>query len=370
MSTVFELNDPSKMISPALIYYKDTIIQNTRLAIEMAGGAQRLWPHVKSHKMKKMVKLQLEMGIRRFKCATIAEAEMTAAAGADHVLLAYPLIGPNLKRFLELIKAFPNTRFWAIGDDFEQLSVLSEHAVQRHMKIDTLLDVNMGMNRTGVPLQQAEQLYEKATQLPGLSLKGMHCYDGNHNDSDLQVRLGQVREADLQVKEIQVELMKKKIECSTMIMGGTPSFPCHALVTEWFLSPGTAFIDDAGYQKNLPDLSFEPAAAILTRVISHPAPGLFTLDLGYKGIAADPAGVRGIIAGFDRAHVLFQSEEHWVFKMNPEHENEVPAIGTVFYVIPTHICPTSALYPAVLVAQNGNIIEEWEVTARNRKLTF
>ena len=305
MSTVFELNDPSEMISPALIYYKDTIVQNTRLAIEMAGGAQRLWPHVKSHKMEKMVRLQLGMGIRRFKCATIAEAEMTAAAGADHVLLAYPLIGPNRKRYLELINAFPKTRFWAIGDDLEQLSILSGYAVQRHMKINVLLDVNMGMNRTGVPLQQAEQLYEKAARLPGLSLKGMHCYDGNHNNSDLQARLKQVREADLRVKEIQGALIKKGIECGTMIMGGTPSFPCHALVTQWFLSPGTAFIDDAGYQKNLPDLSFEPAAAILTRVISHPAPGLFTLDLGYKGIAADPAGVRGVIAGFDRAHALF-----------------------------------------------------------------
>lgn len=370
MRTAYDLHDSSNIISPALIYYKDTIVQNTRLAIDMAGGAQRLWPHVKSHKMKQMVKLQLKMGIRRFKCATIAECEMAATAGADHVLLAYPLVGPNIERYLQLINVFPQTQFWAIGDDFYTLSILSECAVKQNKKVHTLLDVNMGMNRTGILLQQAESLYEKLALLPGLCLMGMHCYDGNHNHSDIQARLNQVRDVDLLIKEIQMRLVEKNIECSIMIMGGTPSFPCHALVTDWFLSPGTAFIDDAGYQKNLPDLSFEPAAAILTRVISHPAPGVFTLDLGYKGIAADPVGTRGIIAGFDKAQVLFQSEEHWVFEMLPGYESEVPSIGSVFYVIPTHICPTSALYSSVLVAQNGTIVEAWEVTARNRKLTI
>ena len=76
-----------------------------------------------------------------------------------------------------------------------------------------------------------------------------------------------------------------------------------------------------------------------------------------------------MIAGFDQAHALFQSEEHWVFEMNPGNE-ERPAIGTVFYVIPTHICPTSALYPSALVAENGRITGEWPVTARNRRLTY
>lgn len=113
---------------------------------------------------------------------------------------------------------------------------------------------------------------------------------------------------------------------------------------------------DAGYQKNLPDLSFEPGAARLTQVISHPAPGIFTLDLATKGLLSDPVGERGVIAGLDKAHVLFQSEEHWVFEMNPGLEAERPAIGTLFYVILTYICPTSALYSSVLVAERGKLV--------------
>ena len=102
----------------------------------------------------------------------------------------------------------------------------------------------------------------------------------------------------------------------------------------------------------------------MTRVISHPTSGMFTLDLGCKGIASDPADSRGTVVGLENAEVAFQSEEHWTYRMLPGHEAERPAIGTVFYVIPTHICPTTALYRAALVAENGEITGEWTVDAR------
>ena len=75
----YALENAGEIFSPALIYYADLIRENTRRAIEIAGGANRLWPHVKSHKMKKLIEMQMEMGIVRFKCATLAEAEMTAS---------------------------------------------------------------------------------------------------------------------------------------------------------------------------------------------------------------------------------------------------------------------------------------------------
>ena len=58
------------------------------------------------------------------------------------------------------------------------------------------------------------------------------------------------------------------------------------------------------------------------------------------------------------------------FLMREEYKNDIPAIGNVLYVIPTHICPTSALYPEVLIADKGEIYDVWTVTARNRKLSI
>ena len=153
-------------------------------------------------------------------------------------------------------------------------------------------------------------------------------------------------------------------------MRGTPSFPCHAQLTGYYLSPGTCFVYDGGYKRNLPDISLTPAGILMTRVISHPADGMFTIDLGYKGIASDPAGARGAIVGLDDAEIAFQSEEHWVFRMKEGKEDKRPQIGTMLYVIPTHICPTSALYSDILVAEDGKITAKWPVTARNRKINI
>ena len=125
---LYALNDTSDLISPALVYYRDIILDNTKRIIEMAGSADRLWPHVKSHKVAEMISMQIDLGIPRFKCATIAEAEMCAEAGASQIILAYPLVGPNISRFLRLAAHYAKVTFYAIGDDFAQLSILSDEA--------------------------------------------------------------------------------------------------------------------------------------------------------------------------------------------------------------------------------------------------
>ena len=387
--STYALKDTGNLISPALVYYKDIILANTKRIIEMAGGPQYLWPHVKSHKTAELVRMQIDLEITRFKCATIAEAEMTAEAGKGagagvHIILAYPLIGPNVSRYLELVKAYPQTVFYAIGDDFQQLSILAAEASRRGVAVNVLIDVDTGMHRTGVPLDLLESFYERCAALKGISVKGMHCYDGHRKEKDISQRKAMAEESDLRVLQIRDSLRQKGFECEILVLGGSPSFPCHAGRasmgstdsgnTGIYLSPGTIFIGDWGYYSNFPDLAFTPGAALFSRVISHHGPesgaagNTFTLDLGVKGIAADPAGVRGIIAGLEEAKPLFQSEEHWVFSL-PDGM-EPPPIGSECYVIPTHVCPTSALYPEILVAQGGKITERWQVKARNRKISF
>ena len=73
--------------------------------------SRRLRPHLKTSKMGEVVRMHLDEGITRFKCATIAEAEMAARAGAPDVLLAYQPVGPNVARFVRLVQTFPATRF-------------------------------------------------------------------------------------------------------------------------------------------------------------------------------------------------------------------------------------------------------------------
>lgn len=370
MTKIYEIQNTEEIITPQLVYYKEIVIENIKKAIARAGGAKRLWPHVKSHKTAGMVKLQQNMGITRFKCATIAEAEMLADCGVQEILLAYPLVGPNIRRFVALELTYPNLHFWAIGEDIKMLEQLAEQSREAGVKTRVLLDVNMGMNRTGVDLDQAQALYERCSTLDGIQMMGFHCYDGNHNHPDIVQRKQSVEETDKKLQEIKQNLTAKGMECPVFVMGGTPSFPCHCEYDEVYLSPGTAFLQDAGYYQNLKDLDFVPAAVVLTRVISHPSDQMFTLDLGYKAIAADPVIQRGYIVNGEDYEAMFQNEEHWVFKIKEGSGAKNPEIGSVLYVIPTHICPTSALYPEIPIVKHGQITERWEVVARNRKLTI
>ena len=91
------------------------------------------------------------MGISNFKCATIAEAEMTAQTDAKNILVAYPLVGPNIHRFLQLQAAYPQKIFYALGDNLAQLQLLGETAQTQNTTAHCLIDVNTGMNRTGKP---------------------------------------------------------------------------------------------------------------------------------------------------------------------------------------------------------------------------
>src|SRR5687768_10537356 len=88
--------------SPALVVYADRVHENVQRMIRYAGGTARLRPHVKTHKMPDVIRLQLAAGITKFKCATLAEAEMVAHCGAPDVLLAYQLLGPKVARFAQL----------------------------------------------------------------------------------------------------------------------------------------------------------------------------------------------------------------------------------------------------------------------------
>ena len=361
----YEFEGQQELVSPQLVYYPAIIRQNIQDMIALAGGAQRLWPHIKTHKMAEVVKLQMDAGITRFKCATIAEAEMAAQAGGKDLALAYPLVGPNIARFAVLQKNFPDVEFFAIGDDTEQIRKLGEAC-----NAQVLMDIDMGQHRTGVPLDKAQEMYEAWAALPGITMRGMHCYDGHRHESDRGERENAVREVDTTLEELKESLLEKGLDCNLMVMGGTPSFPCHAEITGEFLSPGTCVLQDAGYQAAYPDLDFVPGAAVLTRVVSRPSRDTFTLDMGVKAVASDPSGERAVLVGMEYARTVTHNEEHWVVRVPEEHIGDIPPIGTEMFAIPTHVCPTSALYPSVPAVENGQITAWWSVTARDRKLTI
>ncbi len=370
MDTKYTIYNSELIPSPSLIFYTDTIRQNIDMAISIAKNPLRLRPHVKSHKTKEIVLLQMEAGIQKFKCATIAEAEMVAQCKAKDVLIAYPLVGPNIRRFTKLILNYPQTNFKATVDNKESAHELSEAAILQNITVETLIDVDSGLHRTGVdPGDAAVELYKTVASLKGLLPGGIHCYDGQNHQPEPEVRAKAAKECYETIRELQRKLASLGLPANTLVLGGTPTFPMYARFPEVELSPGTCFLHDWGYSSSFKDMDFSYAALVLSRVISlNQRESTFTLDLGSKAIASDPAGVRGIILNMEHTEPLFQNEEHWVFKKT---EGALPLLGQEAFILPTHICPTSALYDAAfIIDKEGNWSSKWEIIARNRQLSI
>src|SRR5262249_6867804 len=159
--------------------------RNLAAALEIAGGPRRLRPHVKTHKTREIVFLELQAGITKHKCATLAEAEMLARCGAGDVFLAYNLVGPNRRRMAPLAQTDPPTRCAVQADDAGAVRSLSDDMRQAAQTVDVLLDLDVGQHRTGIaPGPEAAALYEQIARLPGLRPGGLHVYDGhNHQES-------------------------------------------------------------------------------------------------------------------------------------------------------------------------------------------
>ena len=146
----YSLKNPEEVISPSLLVYPDRIHHNIELMISMIGDVNRLRPHVKTYKNANIINMQMARGINKFKCATIAEAELLGNCKAPDILLAMQPIGPNANRFLKLIKKYPNSKFSTIVDNETMLSILGDLAKANSIKIHLWVDINNGMNRTGI----------------------------------------------------------------------------------------------------------------------------------------------------------------------------------------------------------------------------
>jgi D-serine deaminase-like pyridoxal phosphate-dependent protein len=361
------LRDPAELLSPSLLVYPDLVRKNLEGMIALAGGAERLRPHVKTHKMAEIIRMAESLGIHKHKCATIAEAEMVAAAGGTDVLLAYPLVGPNLKRFAHLVRGYHATTFRATVDSPDSARQLSAAAHGLAERIPVLIDLEIGMGRTGiVPGDAAAELYELLDRLPSLVPDGLHAYDGHIHDTDIADRRRAAQSGLESTLALRERLLKLGLAVPRLVVGGTPTLPIHAELTIPGVecSPGTITLHDGGYASRYPDLTFTPAALLLTRVVSRPATNRLCLDLGHKAVAADPAGPRARLLDLDAKPVV-HSEEHLVVE-TPQAAT-IP-VGRQFLAIPTHICPTVALHRRAYVIEDGALAGEWEVTARDRVL--
>jgi D-serine deaminase-like pyridoxal phosphate-dependent protein len=259
------------------------------------------------------------------------------------ILIAYQMVGPNVNRFVSLQRKYPDADFKVMVDHQESVTALSSSAARHGLRVKVMLDLDVGMHRTGVPVgDTAVDIYAQIEAAEGLQPWGLHVYDGHIHDEDVADRKASCDKSLAQVEEMQDRLAAKGLEVPLIVMGGTPTFTIYAETPGVEASPGTFIFHDYGYTTHFPDLGFTPAALLLSRVISIPTPHRITLDLGHKAIAADPDDVRGIVLNVDGAEVDKQHEEHWAINV----PDSTKSIGQLTFLT-AHRCTSGKKFTSV-----------------------
>ncbi|TGE15096.1 D-TA family PLP-dependent enzyme [Hymenobacter elongatus] len=365
MAMWFEIKNIEAIDSPAVFILKERLLENIAALKTLVPDVARLRPHVKTHKMLEVTRLLLAAGITQFKAATIAEAEMVAMAGAPDVLLAYQVTGPKVKRLRALRAAYPHTVFSCLIDTAAVADELAQDFPEQPLAV--YIDLNVGMNRTGIAPDRALALYQHCQARPGLQVVGLHAYDGHINDTDLALRQRHTDQVFALTQRAQTDIETATGHRLLLVMGGSPTFYNYAQHSaEVVVSPGTFVFWDGFYQEALPDMPFQPAAIVATRVLSVVDGETLTLDLGHKAVAAERPLPRVRFLNLPGGVPIGQSEEHMVVRVS---DTAALAVGTVIYAVPMHVCPTIALYEHVYLVQNQESHTTWKVSARNRMIT-
>lgn len=365
----YRISQTDQLDSPALLFYPERILENISRLKASINDIGRLRPHVKTHKNAEVTALMIQAGISKFKCATISEAEMLGLAKAPDVLLAYQPVGPKIDRFIELIKVYPATHFSCLVDNPGSLTAIANAALKAKVVIDIYLDLNVGMNRTGImPDEKALSLYQQGHLQEGVNIIGLHAYDGHIHDADFDIRKEKVAFVLNAIRKLQQKITDKGLPQGVIVAGGTPTYPFYALEQDLECSPGTFILWDKGYQDAFKEQDYLTAALLFTRVISVTSGSTITVDLGHKAVAAEnDLHNRVSFLNAAEAKVVGQSEEHLVLNVGVQHGFKV---GDILYGLPVHVCPTVALHQSANTVETHQVTGEWAIISRNRKINI
>ncbi len=358
------------VLTPALLIYPEIVDANIAATVRLMGGRPDRWrPHVKTAKLESTMRQCVNQGIRNFKCATTLELRTACAAGADDVLVAYACSGPKAMRVREIAEAYPDVA----------ISVVVEHPSQlagwHGQRVGLFIDVNPGMDRTGIDQRNIAGVLDLAQQIAkaGLHFRGLHYYDGQHAQEDLQLRKQAAETGYRQLMVLVDALRAEHIPVEEIVTSGTPTFVTAVAFPAFAdpasihrVSPGTVVYNDVKSLTQLPaDSGYQAAAMVAATVISHPAPGLITCDAGHKTVSVDAGMPHCAVVGHPDLEPLRPSEEHLPIRVKPGAY--VPRIGEILRLIPRHVCPTVNNFDQALLVRNNRIAEVAPVTARGRE---
>jgi D-serine deaminase-like pyridoxal phosphate-dependent protein len=333
--------DALELDTPALYVDLDALERN----IERMQARCREWkvglrPHVKTHKIAEIARMQLEAGAIGLTVAKLGEAEVLPG---DDVLIAYPMLKGKLARLHELAAHRRVT-----------VAVDSVEAARDLQGVRALVEIDVGAGRAGV--QSPEQAVEVARACDRFA--GILYWPSWLDDGGFRV-------ACRKIDDVLAALRAAGLTPEIVSGGSTPGASRTPLVPQTTeIRPGTyVFYDASSLAAGLCEES-DCALRVLTTVVSTAVPGQCLIDGGSKTFSSDATHGRGTFG-----HFIGRTD--WTMKkMNEEHGYvETPAaasVGDKVWVVPSHVCPAVNLHDEVWYGRKGRVDGKWRVTARGK----
>lgn len=354
--------------TPQLIVSEEILHRNIASMAAYARSIKvALRPHVKTHKSVEIARLQLAAGAVGLSCATVGEAEvMVNEAGADDILLAYPIIGAP--KYDRIVKLMDKARIAVAVDSQAAVDAIAGAMARHERTIDIYIEVNTGQNRSGVmwgdeTLKMAQSIHSN----PNLRLSGIMTHEGHVAfvaEDEIAAAATSAGEKMVETAEM---IRNSGIELPVVSVGSTPASrltPAVPGINE--ARPGTYVFNDSSLFRFGDQWGVEDCAArFITTVVSRAADDRCVIDAGAKTLALDPNMSHkgyGYIVEHPDVIITRLSEEHGVC--------ELPAgvqgfnVGDTLEVIPNHICPTVNLMDEMAIVRDGKIIDYWRIAAR------
>jgi D-serine deaminase-like pyridoxal phosphate-dependent protein len=354
--------------TPALVIDVPLARRNIeRLAKYAANAGIRVRPHTKTHKLRELARMQLEAGAIGITVAKTGEAEAISDPGQD-LLMAYPPVGVGRAERLAALARDRTVR--AAVDSPAAIDSVSNAARAAGVTIGMLVDLDVGMHRTGVPTPaDTLPLAQAIDRAQHVRLEGIMIYPG-HVDGTPVEQVAELQRIDELVRET-IELWHKHGLQAAIISGGsTPTaYQSHHITRQTEIRPGTYVFNDMNTVRGGYVTVDDCAARVLATVVSDAVPGQVVIDSGSKTLAADryaaiaDAGF-GHVVEYPDARITRLTEEH--AQVDVRNCTKQPKVGDRVTVIPNHICPCVNLQPEVWWYEPDDTLRRMEVDARGR----
>jgi len=366
----YRVGSPDDVLTPALLLYPEIVASNIDSTLNLLGGDANRWRvHIKTAKLGYTLRMLIERGIRNFKCAITLELLVACRSGAQDVLFAHPAVGANARRVREIAGQFPQVRISVLAENEQQIGQW------RGSRVGVFLDMNPGMDRTGIEQSHSDKVVElvRAIGRLGLEFRGLHYYDGHSGSLEQGERTSAAHAGYERLLKVVSAVERSGMVVPEVITAGTPTFPA-SLSFEGFrggnflhrVSPGTVVYCDATTMAQLPsEYGYRPGVLVMTRVVSQPRPGIVTCDAGHKAVSADAGVPTCVVVGHSELTPLSPSEEH--LPMAVQGGAAGPQVGDALYLLPRHVCPTVNNFDCALLVQDGVVKSVEKVSARGRE---